>query len=158
MIRVAHPLAEDVAYIARQMRPDEVDQYCAFTGGEYDADEAIRRFLTIDGPKFVITADHMPVVIGGFYRVRPGVWEGWQAGTMAGWGAHWRAITKHTRRLNDALLQDPSCHRLQLCAVAGRDKTFEWYERSLGYTREAVLKGYCADGRDAVMFARVKGD
>lgn len=157
MIAVTTPILEDFAYLARQMRPDEIEQHLAFTGDdEYDANEAALRFATLPGPKFVITADGLPVVAGGFWPVRPGVYEGWQAGTTAGWEQHWRTITKHTRRLNDALLAAGHCHRLQLCALAGRDKTFEWYERSLGYAREAVLTGYCANGRDAVMFVRTK--
>lgn len=159
MIRVTTPIVEDFAYLARRMRPDEIEQHMAFHGdAEYDADLAIQRFLAVRGPKFVITDDGVPVVAGGFYAIRPGVWEGWQVGTLDSWATHWRAITRHTRRLNDALLASPECHRLQLCAMAGRDKTYEWYERALGYTREAVLKGYCANGRDAVMFARVKGN
>lgn len=54
------------------------------------------------------------------------------------------------------MLAEPNVHRLQLYGQAGRDKTFEWYERSLGYHREATLSRYCANGDDAVLFARVK--
>lgn len=148
---------EDLAYLARNMRPDEVEQDMAFSGtGVHDVDSAILRMVNVDGPKFVMLADGLPILGGGFYCIRPGVWEGWQAGTVPGWDRYWRSITKITRRINDKMLADPSVHRLQLCAMAGRDKTFEWYERSLGYRREATLRRYCASGVDAVMFARVK--
>lgn len=150
-------LIEDLAYLARNMRPDEIAQDLAMTGAaEYDPQQAILKMAAVAGPKFVLLADGVPVVAGGFWQVRPGVWEGWQLGTMAGWEKHWRAITKITRRLNDRMLAEPNVHRLQLYGQAGRDKTFEWYERSLGYHREATLSRYCANGDDAVLFARIK--
>lgn len=150
-------LIEDLAYLARNMRPDEIAQDLAMTGAaEYDPQQAILKMAAVHGPKFVLLADGVPVVAGGFWQVRPGVWEGWQLGTMAGWEKHWRAITKITRRLNDRMLAEPNVHRLQLYGQAGRDKTFEWYERSLGYQREATLSRYCANGDDAVLFARIK--
>ncbi len=150
-------LIEDLAYLARNMRPDEIEQDLAVTGAaEYDPQQAILRMATVTGPKILVLADNVPVVAGGFWQVRPGVWEGWQLGTMDGWAAHWRTITKVTRRLNDEWLARPDVHRLQLYGLTGRDKTFEWYERSLGYRREATLSRYCANGADAVLFARVK--
>lgn len=150
-------LIEDIAYLARRMRPDEIEQDLAMTGlSEYDPAQAILKMASVYGPKFVILADDVPVVAGGFWQVRPGVWEGWQLGTMDGWEKHWRTITKVTRKLNDQMLARPEVHRLQLYGVAGRDKTFEWYERSLGYRREATLSRYCANGADAVLFARTK--
>lgn len=150
-------LIEDLAYLARNMRPDEIAQDLAMTGAaEYDPQQAILKMAAVAGPKFVLLADGVPVVAGGFWQVRPGVWEGWQLGTMAGWEKHWRAITKITRKLNDRMLAEPNVHRLQLYGQAGRDKTFEWYERSLGYHREATLSRYCANGDDAVLFARIK--
>lgn len=150
-------MIEDIAYLARNMRPDEIEQDLAVTGAaEYDPQQAILRMAMVAGPKVLVLADNVPVVAGGFWQVRPGVWEGWQLGTMAGWSAHWRTITKVTRRLNDEWLARPDVHRLQLYGLAGREKTFEWYERSLGYRREATLSRYCANGADAVLFARVK--
>ncbi|HDX0958566.1 TPA: hypothetical protein RNT23_002107 [Stenotrophomonas maltophilia] len=150
-------LLEELVYLARHMRPDERAQDCAFTGeAEYCAEAAAKRMICAEGPKYVIVDDGLPVVAGGFVFVRPGVWQGWQAGTVDGWEKNWRLITKVTRKLNDRMIADPAVHRLQLCAMAGREKTFEWYERSLRYQREATLHRYCATGIDAVMFSRVK--
>lgn len=150
-------MIEDIAYLARNMRPDEIEQDLAMTGeAEYDPQPATLKMAAVYGPKFLVLADNVPVVAGGFWQVRPGVWEGWQLGTMDGWARHWRTITKVTRRLNDRMLARPEVHRLQLIGLAGRDKTFEWYERSLAYRREATLHRYCANGADAVMFYRTK--
>ncbi|MGO4718033.1 hypothetical protein AB4071_02750 [Stenotrophomonas sp. 2MCAF14_2] len=150
-------MIEELVYLARNMRPDEIEQDLAMTGlTEYDPEQAILKMAAVHGPKFVILADYTPVVAGGFWQVRPGVWEGWQLGTMDGWDKHWWHITRVTRKLNDRMLARPEVHRLQLYGLAGRDKTFEWYERSLGYRREATLSRYCANGADAVLFARTK--
>lgn len=157
VIATTDVLIEDLAYLARNMRPDEIQQDLAVTGAsEYEPQQAILRMAAVAGPKIVVLADNVPVAAGGFWQVRPGVWEGWQLGTMAGWEAHWRTITKCTRRLNDQWLARPDVHRLQLIGLAGREKAFEWYERSLGYTREATLRAYCANGADAIMFSRIK--
>lgn len=153
----ASVMIEDIAYLARNMRPDEIAQDLAMTGmAEYDPEQATLKMASVYGPKFLILVDNVPAVAGGFWQVRPGVWEGWQLGTMDGWERCWRSISKITRRLNDEWLARPDVHRLQLYGQAGRDKTFEWYERSLGYTREATLRGYCANGDDAVLFSRTK--
>lgn len=150
-------MIEELVYLARNMRPDEIEQDLAMTGlTEYDPEQAILKMAAVHGPKFIILSDYKPVVAGGFWQVRPGVWEGWQLGTMEGWDKHWWHITRVTRKLNDRMLARPEVHRLQLYGLAGRDKTFEWYERSLGYRREATLSRYCANGADAVLFARTK--
>ncbi|WP_313116415.1 hypothetical protein [Stenotrophomonas indicatrix] len=150
-------MIEELVYLARNMRPDEIEQDLAMTGlTEYDPEQAILKMAAVHGPKFIILADYTPVVAGGFWQVRSGVWEGWQLGTMEGWDKHWWHITRVTRKLNDRMLARPEVHRLQLYGLAGRDKTFEWYERSLGYRREATLSRYCANGADAVLFARTK--
>jgi hypothetical protein len=150
-------MIEELVYLARNMRPDEIEQDLAMTGlTEYDPEQAILKMAAVHGPKFIILADYTPVVAGGFWQVRSGVWEGWQLGTLEGWDKHWWHITRVTRKLNDRMLARPEVHRLQLYGLAGRDKTFEWYERSLGYRREATLSRYCANGADAVLFARTK--
>ncbi len=157
ILTTSRVMFEDLAYLARNMRPDEAAQDMAFSGTDvHDVESSILRMVNVGGPKFVMFADGLPILGGGFYCIRPGVWEGWQAGTVAGWNRYWRSITKVTRRINDEMLADPNVHRLQLCAMAGREKTFEWYERGLGYRREATLHRFCASGVDAVMFARVK--
>lgn len=157
-LRIASPILEDVAYLARRMRSDEVAQFLAFSGlEEYDPDIAARAFSMIGGETYVLVdGAGLPVLLGGLQAIRPGVLEGWQVGTDAGWARHWYAITRITRRINDQALARKGVHRLQICARAGRDKTFEWYERGLGYRREATLARYCANGEDAVMFTRTK--
>jgi hypothetical protein len=77
-IRLGTPIVEDFAYIARNMRADEVAQFLALTGlPEYVPDVAARGFIATQGPAFVmIDRDGLPVLAGGFQPVRQGVYEG----------------------------------------------------------------------------------
>ena len=156
-VRMGYPILEDFAYLARHMRPDEIDQFCAMTGvGEYNADIAARSLAAIPGYAWVLVgADGLPFLVGGFQPIRPGVYEGWLAGTMEGWQRHGFAITRICRRQMDALLRE-GAHRVQIPALASRVAAHAWYERGLGMTREGRMPGYCADGRDAEMFGKVR--
>lgn len=156
MTALVAPTVFDVGMLAMQMRADEIAQWCALTGqAEYDPDAAARAILSTMGPLAfcLIDADRQPIVAGGLKLLRPGVYEGWMIGSDAGWARHWRTITKATRRLHDGVLAD-GAHRIQLVTGANRVATHEWYERGLRMRREGRLRGYCADGSDAVMFAR----
>lgn len=155
MLRLTAPLLQDYAYIAARMRDDERAQFLAFSGlPEYDPDACALACANLSGPAWLVLRDDEPVLVGGFDPIRPGVYEGWQMGTDAGWQQHGLEITRMTRRINDDMLAGDGVHRLQLCAMTGREQTFDWYQRGLGYAREATLVGFCADGQDAVMFAR----
>lgn len=157
MLRLTAPLLQDYAYIAARMREDERAQFLAFSGlAEYVPDACALACANLLGPVWLLLADDEPIVVGGFDPIRPGVYEGWQMGTEAGWEAHGLEITRHTRSINDDMFARDGVHRLQLCALAGREQAFDWYERGLGYAREATLVGFCANGADAIMFARTK--
>ena len=155
-LRLATPIVEDFAYLARRMRPDEIDQFLAFSGAtEWSPDSAARELLAKRGASFVLVdPGNLPVVAGGFEPISRGVVEAWMLGTIDGWAEHWRRITTACRRLMDAQFAN-GVHRVQICALASRTKTHEWYERGLGMQREGVLRRYCADGSDAVMFSRI---
>lgn len=158
-IRLGAPLVDDFAYLARHLRDDERAQYLALTGlAEYVPDVAARAFTASSGPQFVmVDRQGMPVLAGGFCPVRRGVFEGWLVGSQEGWDRSWRAMTKVCRGLMDDLLDAGGAHRIETFALVGRTAAHEWYERGLLMQREGVLRGYFADGQDAVVFARVRG-
>ena len=155
-IRLGAPIMQDFAYIAANMRPDEIEQYLALTGlQEYVSDVAARSLVASPGSQFVMVDRlGLPVLVGGFCPVRSGVVEGWLAGTTQGWAEHWRAMTKVCRGLMDDMLAN-GAHRIETFALASRTQAHEWYERSLFMQREGVLRGYFANGQDAVVFSRV---
>jgi hypothetical protein len=158
-IRLGVPLVDDFAHLARHLRDDERAQYLALTGlEEYVPDVAARAFTASPGRQFVmIDRQGMPVLAGGFCPVRRGVFEGWLVGSPEGWSSYWRAMTKVCRGLMDDLLDAGGAHRIETFALASRTAAHEWYERSLLMQREGVLRGYFADGQDAIVFARVRG-
>ncbi len=156
-IRTGVPILEDFAWLARNMRPDEIEQFKAFSGQpEYHPDVAARAFAMLRGPAYVLVGrDNLPVLVGGFDPVRPGVYDGWMAGTMVGWQQHGFAITRIARRHIDGMLESEA-HRVQITALASRTAAHDWYERGLGMTREATLRGWAANGEDAVVFSKVR--
>lgn len=155
--RLAVPLIGDYAYIASCMRSDEVQQFLAMSGLlEYVPDVAARAWVMTPGPTFaLIDRTNRAVAVAGFCPVRPGVYEAWAAAPMEGWDRYWRAFTKACRRRMDELLARDA-HRIQICALASRTQAHDWYVKGLKMTREGLHEKFCADGSDAVMFARVR--
>lgn len=152
-LRLGSPIVADFGLIAREMRPDEVAQYLALTGlATYHPEVAARGLIAAGGESYALVGrDGLPVLLGGFVPVRPGVVEAWAAGSVAGWAQHWIGITKACRRLMaDVLTQ---AHRIETCALASRSAAHRWYERGLGMHRDGVLPGYFADGQDGIMFS-----
>lgn len=157
-VRFAVPMVEDLGYLARNMRDDERDQFAAMVGaGTYDARVAARAYVMTAGPSWVLIdrADR-PFAAGGFSEVRPGVWDAWGIGTPEAWVHHWRTITRHCRKAIDDMLA-VDAHRVQIVALASRTEAHIWYRRGLGMQEEGYLRGYCADGSDAVVFSKVRG-
>lgn len=159
-VRLATPIVGDFVYLAQNMRDDEIAQWLALTGAaDYNPDLCARGFLALTGPAFVLVGpDNLPVVAGGFEPIRPGVYQTWMAGTTAGWAKHWKAITRHSRRLVDGMLRDGVAQRVQTYALASRTAAHTWYERGLGQTFEGVHRSFFADGQDAVCYARIVED
>lgn len=158
-IRVGVPLVQDFAYLAARMRPDEIEQYVAFTGADaYSPNAAATSYVMSAGLAYALIArDDRPVAVGWFEQVRPGVWSTTGIGTLDGWARHWRAITKQARRRMQDLF-DRGAHRIQIVSLASRVQAHRWYERGLGMRCEGVLRGYAANGADAVIHARLRED
>lgn len=153
-VRVCVPRVDDFAHIARRMRPDERLQFAAFAGlAEYDPEVAARAYVLTAGLAYcLVDRDGFPFAIGGFYELRPGVWETWGIGTPEGWDRHWFAITRECRRRMRALLAN-GAHRIQIIALASRTQAHAWYEDGLGMQFEGRLRGYCGNREDAFMYA-----
>jgi len=166
MITPRHPPSNVVltknwhlTYLCEQMRPDERDQFVAFSFAEgYDPEMAAKQLIGLSGVKFTgLGKDGMPIYAGGFFELRPGVWESWMVGSMEGWATHWRHMTKTARWLMQSLL-DTGARRLQTSVLASRVKTCEWYVRSLGMVHEGTQRQFGRNGEDVACFSRVKGD
>jgi hypothetical protein len=141
------------------MPEDEKKQVEAASGEAFDIDSIAIGNFTAQGPKWVLKAQDEPVLIGGFNYIRKGVWQDFLITTPDAWGANWFAVTRHCRRAMDAMFQSGQAHRIQ-CIVPvkrlkERPELAKWY-KVIGYTREALMYGYYANGADAYSYARVK--
>lgn len=152
---ITAPALQDFVWLAMHMREDERAQWEALTGMPYDADIAARGFANIPGVSFVLLDDEgRAFCAGGFEEIRPRVWQTWMAGTAEGWEQHWRAITKHSRRLMANLFESGRAQRIQTYALASRTAAHEWYRRGLQQQFEATHPCFFADGQAAVCYAR----
>jgi len=136
------------------MPADEREQYEAFCGVKYDVQEAALTFANRTGPNWVLCADEKPLCIAGFDYLRPGVWQDWMITTPDCWDKYWRSVTKHTKRVMDAMLETEA-HRLQCVSLRSRIQAHKWY-RVLGLKQDGILPGYGVDGQDAILFSRCK--
>ena len=111
----------DLLHVCRQMRPDEIDQTLAFGyRADYDPEATAVSLYQSPGPKVTIVGrDGMPILCGGSMELGPGRHQGWQAGTMAGWEADWRLITRTTRWFMERLFGEGAV-RVQIIALESR--------------------------------------
>lgn len=146
-----------VIYLCERMREDEIEQLKAFThledaDGNYDPNAAARMFLAKSGPQFTVMGrDGFPAVCGGYDMAADGVWQSWMVGSMDGWEANWRTITKSSRWLMWSLFRT-GARRLQTSAIASRCQAHEWYVRGLGMTHEGVQRKAGLNGEDVHHF------
>jgi hypothetical protein len=161
MIQVfTDPLLLDYVKICVLMPQDEREQIEALVGQKYDIDSVAVGNFMVPGPKWVIKDDSNPLVVGGFRQQRPGVWRDYMLTTPEAWEKkYWFTVTRTCRRAMDVMLKTKQAHRLECIAPAARLKNrpelAKWY-KFLGYHEEGTRYGYCADGSDAVSFARVE--
>lgn len=147
------PTLADCFVVANDMPADEREQWEAFTGTPYSTDAGALYLANKVGPQWVLCADGQAVSIAGFDYIRPGVWQDYQLNTTEAYGRHWRATVRACRKGMDAMIKD--AHRLQCVSLASRVGAHRLYA-AFGLAPEGTLKGYGANGEDAIMFSRVR--
>lgn len=152
---IAKPLLLDFVYVCHRLPEDQRRQWVALSDGQpYDAERMAVSLYSRVCPKWaLIDVDTTPLAIGGYDMIREGVWQDWLIGTEDAWQRHWRAITKHCKRVMDMMLEHEA-HRLQTVALAERTMAHKWF-RVLGLQYEGTLRGYGHSGEDCMMFARI---
>ena len=158
-VEVRELILLDAIRVALAATQDQREHFKTMTGTEWDIDGvALGGFQSV-GPKWSIHIDGAPVAVGGFAQQRPGVYRDWFIFAPAAFEkANWRAVTRLCRKLMDWVLQN-GAHRLECLVPVGRVESrpqlHRWYT-ILGYNKEALLYGYCANGADAYCYSRVK--
>lgn len=155
VIEVKLPTYDDVRLICAMARPDEQEQYTALCGAPWDAERVTEEVMARTGPKWAAHYNGTVFVVGGYDHVINDVWQAWMVGTMAYWDQYWRSITKVSRKAIQAML-DSGARRIQVGALASREKTCEWYVKGLKMTFEGYLQGFGANGETMAMYAKVR--
>lgn len=150
----------DLWLVCRELRPDEIEHTLALTQMEtYDHEALALSLANLPGPKISLVDEaDRAYLCGGAMEVSPGVFEGWMAGTMAGWAKHGMRITRVSRWFQDVLFFEHDAHRLQVTTLASRETACQWYAKGLRMTRESVKRGFGKRGEDCVEFARLRDD
>lgn len=171
MIRTyTDPLLADFFRVAANLAPDQRVQLEVMTGRPYDIDGATIGNFISPGPKWVVKygedehqferGEGVPIMVGGFNPQRPGVWRDFMMSTPEAFEKEfWFTVTRVCKRAMDAMFESGEAHRLECLVPAARIQSrpelVDWY-KLLGYTQEGLRYGYCANGADAIAFARVK--
>lgn len=155
-MKIVQPTLCDMLQLCAQARDDEREQYAAFRGLAWDAETVAVELFQKPGLKFALIQDSGDlVVMGGWDPVLEGVWQSWMVGTDAGWKAHWRSITKASRKIMDELFQNGGARRLQTNALASRAAACDWYVKGLKMEPEGIWRSFGLNGEDVASFARL---
>jgi hypothetical protein len=155
-MNLVRPSLHHLLYLTDRAASDEIAQYEAFSGLDWDSGEVAAGLHRAPGVKYALLgADNLPIAAGGYTPVVTGTWESWMLVPSPAWKFA-KSITREARSFADRMLAE-SANRLETIVLADREAVRMWYERGLGMRAEGVKRGYGANGEDAVMYARVKG-
>lgn len=155
----ANPTVLDFIKVVARADEDQQAHFKVLTGQEWDIDQIAIGNWSAPGPKWAFSRGGVMLLVGGFVPMRPGVFRDFFIFTPDAFTKdNWFQVTRISRRIMDAMLMS-GAHRLECVTpaprLAARPELAKWY-KILGYNREALHYGYCADGSDAVSFSKVK--
>jgi len=150
------PTLVDFLTICKFARPEEIEQYEALTGLEWDVESVVNHLFNKPGLKFAIVEGNVAITVGGWEPIISGVWQSWSVGTAKYWEKYWRSITKFSRRSADYVFAAEGTRRLQIAILASRTKPCEWCVRGMKFTYESTLRGFGVGGEDVAMYVRLK--
>lgn len=156
-VRVERPTVFDFGLIAHRMREDEREQWSAMANRPY-CPELCARDMAASGEFSYALVDRQGAAftVGGFNRLRPGVYQAWAASTDEAFPYYWREITTIARKIMRDMLDKGVAHRIEVCSLVTRSKALDWYHRGLGMRPDGVIRGYYSNGEGAVSYALVK--
>lgn len=157
-LKLCRPLLHDFLAIAASMPFDEQRQYLATTGETaFDVQAAARAMVCMPGQVHcAATPDGRAVSIGGYQRVRAGVWQGWMVGAAEDWPQYGRDLTRLCRALQAQMLERADCHRIEVFATRERTHAHAWYVEGLRMALEGARRRWFANGADALCFVSIK--
>lgn len=127
---------------AMQLQPSQAGRAHLLKGEVLDFLSGLEAYTAFVGDK--------PMACCGLVDIWPGRAMAW-AFIAEDVGRHMVGVTKAVRRFLD--LKAP--RRCEMYVDAGFEPGYRWAEL-LGFTREGYLRAFDADGRDQVLYARVR--
>ena len=155
-VYVDTPTLLDMIRICRQARSEEIEQYEAVSGSEWDYEYVATMLFAKRGMKFAFCDDNLAFSVAGWEPVIEGVWESWMIGTTEDWKKYWRSITKLSRKTVELMFSDPKTRRLQITALASRTKACEWFLRGLRFEFESTIKNFGVNGEDLSVYVKFR--
>jgi hypothetical protein len=153
---IANPFLFDYLYVASRLPVDEREQITELTGHQFDIDGAATGAFMVNGPKWAIKKDGIPLSIFGAHQERPGVWRDFMMNTPETFAPeNYASVTRHCKRAMDTAFKQGVAHRIECIVPLSRSHVFRWYA-ALGYKFETVMPGYLVSGQPAALFARLK--
>lgn len=152
-ITMVQPCLTDLMYICDNLPEDEILQFQAMSGNQYDPDEAAIACHMAPGPKWLaIDSEGKPLAVGGCSQLRVGVWQTWMLVPDATWKTHARELTGQVMALQKEMQKQG--HRIQTLVLSDRKRAKVWYG-TLGLEYEGTLREYGAGGEDFDMYSTV---
>lgn len=156
MITLRDPTLLDVLGVCLTLPQEERDVYRVMSGQDFDPDAVAADLWNSGGPRWCMADEQgRPVVVGGFNRMRPGVFRSWFLATAEAWSQHGAEVTRITQEVIRGMLAQGEAHRLETVTLASKSRTRRWYDR-VGLQFESTLKGFGAGGEAAVMYVALR--
>lgn len=151
------PRISDYRLICADLPADEVRQYKALNGGEYDADELAAVMYLMPGPKWTVAADgDIPIAAGGYTQELSGVWRSWMLARPICWEKYAEEVTNICVGVMEMMFADFKAHRLETVCLADRAKARRWYEKGLGLQYEGTRSAAGINKEDIAVYAKTR--
>lgn len=144
---------DQALYVCRNMQPIDRREREALHF-KFDTDRHAIECYQSDIKYCVLAADGEPIVIGGINFQSPGVGRTWMCGTDR-FPEVIKEVTKATRRMFSALLENGEVHRIETLSAGFHDAAHRWF-RLLKLEQESVVKGLGKNGEDYILFRRLR--
>ena len=156
ILRVDAPSVEDVARVARNMRPNDFTEFSAVSFAdtrEALAETLVQRYGTFPGTLCIYDGNE-PIAVGAMLQARPNV-----ATLLFFATAEFPRValgtTKFIRQRLFPMARKSGVHRIECVSIEGYHEAHRWIG-VLGLEREAVLRGYGKNGETFIQFAWVQ--
>lgn len=141
--------------VCRAAPEEERATFEKMVGAPYQADAFAIEAMNFPGYHWAVhTADDALVAVGGFIPQRAGILRTWFLGLDAAW-VQGNGVTELVYDTIQQVLDRQLAHRVETITLASRTRARAWYG-SIGLTYESTLRGYCADGSDAVLYVALR--